>query len=419
LSETFILDQITGLIQRGHSVDIISETRSTDKIIHEDIRSFNLEGRVSYFKPLQIRKRLLIALKHITSLMISKPRRFMDLVRDTYLGILLDFTVPISLKLNMIWDNTKWALLYELLSRGKKYDIIHCHFGQNGLIGAYLKYWGISGKLITSFYGTDLTQYINKRPKSTYSFLFKMGDLFLPICSYFRDILVDLGCDSRKIKIQHIGVNLERFNPEAMKQRTNKGIRILSIGRLVEKKGASYSIKAISRIIQDCPDAHLSIVGDGPERKRLETLIKSLHVAGNVELLGARDRREIQALYANSDIFLLPSVTTSDGDQEGTPTVLMEAQAMQLPVVTTRHSGIPEVVHDGVSGLLVAEKDVDGIVHALNELIHSPERRAIMGAQGRAIVKSEFNNEKLIEELITTYARVLRGDTWRPSNAAK
>nr|MDO8117012.1 glycosyltransferase [Candidatus Sigynarchaeota archaeon] len=109
----------------------------------------------------------------------------------------------------------------------------------------------------------------------------------------------------------------------------------------------------------------------------------------------------------------------SDGDQEGTPTVLMEAQAMQLPVVTTRHSGIPEVVHDGVSGLLVAEKDVDGIVHALNELIHSPERRAIMGAQGRAIVKSEFNNEKLIEELITTYARVLRGDTWRPSNAAK
>ncbi|MEX2758100.1 MAG: glycosyltransferase [Candidatus Sigynarchaeota archaeon] len=408
LSETFILDQITGLIQRGHTVDIFSEIRPDDNIIHEDVRSFKLEARVCYFKPLQAYKKLLIAVKTIASVGIVMPRRFMKLVRGNYLGILFDFNVPVSLKLNMIWENTKWTLLYECIRRCKKYDIIHCHFGQNGIIGAYLKYWGIPGKLITSFYGTDLTQYIHKRPKSTYNFLFKMGDLFLPICNYFRDILVDLGCDPGKIKVHHIGVDPERFIPRELKERENKGTRLLSIGRLVEKKGASFAIKAIARIVQDCPDVRLSIVGDGPDRKRLESLVKYLRVEKHIYFLGPRDRREIQSLYADSDIFLLPSVTAPDGDKEGTPTVLMEAQAMQLPVVSTLHSGIPEVVHDGVSGLLIAEKDVEGIVHALKVLIHSPEKRAIMGVQGRAIVTSEFNNAKLIDELVAAYSRILR-----------
>lgn len=389
-------------------MNIIAEYRPDESIIHDSIKAHDILDKTTYFKPLKLHAKIFTIVKTIMKLALFKPFKLLRFMYDVYLKLLLDFHVPLSTRLSLLWDNSKWALLFDVMSRKKRFDIIHCHFGQNGIHGAYLKHWGIPGRLVITFYGTDLTQYVTNKPSSLYSFLFKKGDLFLPICQFFKDILIDLKCNPKKIEIHHIGIDLGFFCP-AGNLNSDQEPSILSVGRLVNKKGFFYSIKSIERLKQQYPAIKLSIIGDGPNRAYLEKLIRRLQLESNVEMLGARNKAQILEYLHHSNIFLLPSVTTIDGEKEGTPTVLMEAQAMKIPVVSTWHAGIPEVVEDGISGFLIKERDIQGIVLALKKLIANPDLRMKMGEAGRKIVSQNFNNEILVTRLISLYSKLLNG----------
>jgi colanic acid/amylovoran biosynthesis glycosyltransferase len=149
------------------------------------------------------------------------------------------------------------------------------------------------------------------------------------------------------------------------------------------------------------------VAGDGPLRARLEALGRERLPAGVVRFLGAQTQDAIVPLVQSADIFLAPSVTGADGDIEGIPVAIMEAMALGLPVVSTRHSGIPELVADGESGLLVDEHDVAGLSDALSALAVDPERRARMGAAGRAIIAAEYDVSVLTDRLVALYQDVL------------
>jgi colanic acid/amylovoran biosynthesis glycosyltransferase len=145
------------------------------------------------------------------------------------------------------------------------------------------------------------------------------------------------------------------------------------------------------------------VFGDGPLRGSLEALISELDLCDRVTLHGFATQPEVIRAIQRSHIFILPSVTASDGDEEGTPTAIIEAMASGLPVVSTQHSGIPEQVEDGVSGFLVPERDASALANALKELLQKPAGWSTMVSAARRRAEHSFDSRALARDLLTLY----------------
>jgi colanic acid/amylovoran biosynthesis glycosyltransferase len=401
LSETFILNQITGLIEQGIHVDVFARGPRKERIVHPDIQKYNLQKYTYYYgKKYQ-----------------KIPRSiFMRVLKIIYLSVkyLLNNPLPLwrSLFLFNYGNLTKRiSLLYTVeklkIVRLDHYDIIHCHFGDNGRFGITLKDLGLlKGKVITTFYGWDCSSYLEKKGRHIYRELFARGDLILCLSEEMKLRLIQLGCPQDKIKIHHLGIDTRKFNITYNRQLTNGKVRLITVGRLVEKKGIEYGIRAFSHLANQYPDLEYYIIGDGPMRQEIEQLIYELDLFMRVHMLGSKNQDDIIKLLMQSDIFIAPSITAKSGDMEGTPTVLMEAQALALPVLSTLHSGIPEVVLDGQSGYLVPEKDVEALTRKIEYMVKNPELRRKMGLVGRKQIDDQFNIYKLTNQLVEIYRDV-------------
>jgi colanic acid/amylovoran biosynthesis glycosyltransferase len=197
-----------------------------------------------------------------------------------------------------------------------------------------------------------------------------------------------------------------RLGPDQFRPRTldpGEAVTILTVARLVEKKGLEYGIRAVARLKAAHSSVRYRIAGDGELRPRLQSLIRELDLESEVTLLGSRTMAQVAELYRSSHLFLLPSVTAGDGDMEGQGLVLQEAQAAGLPVVSTRHNGIPEGVRDGETGFLVPERDPAALAERLSYLVEHPEVWPAMGRAGRALVEAEFDIEILNDRLVDIY----------------
>jgi colanic acid/amylovoran biosynthesis glycosyltransferase len=305
-------------------------------------------------------------------------------------------------------------LLYKVVPYiGRKpYDIIHCHFGPNGLLGVSLRELGaIKGKIVTAFHGYDMSIYVKQQGNDVYNNLFDKGDLFLPISERWENRLVELGCGENKILVHHMGIDCGKLSFNMSKSGNGKHVRILTIARLVEKKGVEYGIRAVTELSRKYNNIEYNIVGDGPLRDNYTCLIQESNMSDKINLLGSKVQQQVYNLIATSHIFLCPSVTSTDGDQEGIPVALMETMMAGLPIVSTRHSGIPELVQDGVSGFLVPERDVDALAEKLIYLIEHPEIWSEMGRAGRAFVEANYDINKLNDRLVEIYQELLRNET--------
>jgi colanic acid/amylovoran biosynthesis glycosyltransferase len=200
-----------------------------------------------------------------------------------------------------------------------------------------------------------------------------------------------------------MGVRIEEFPFRTCHLNRGEPVRVLTVGRLIEKKGLEYALRAMRLVIEREMNVCYEIIGDGPLKPTLERHIDELNLASIVTLWGARDIDFVRQRIADSHLFLLPSVTAADGDEEGVPVSLMEAQASGLPVLSTRHSGIPELVADGESGILVPERDAEALAAALVRLIENPEPWDRMGREGRKIVERRFNSTTLARDLVQLY----------------
>ena len=165
----------------------------------------------------------------------------------------------------------------------------------------------------------------------------------------------------------------------------------------------AYGIQAVASLLHKYPQVEYRIIGDGPLRPELSRLIQGANAGEQIKLLGWRTQEDIVKLMQEAHIFLAPSITSSTGDQEGIPVVLMEAMAQGLPVVSTWHSGIPELVQDGISGLLAPERDSDALAAKLDYLLTHHERWAPMGQAGRAYVQQFYDINLLNDQLVTLY----------------
>lgn len=188
-----------------------------------------------------------------------------------------------------------------------------------------------------------------------------------------------------KLLVVHCGIDLSQFEPVERAPRRGAPLRVLCVGRLVPEKGQSVLLDALARLRDAGTAVEVTLVADGPCRAALERQADELGVAGAVTFTGNVGQDEIADRYREADVFCLPSFA------EGVPTVLMEAMATGLPVVSTSIAGIPELVTDGESGLLVAPGRADLLADALRMLAHDPDRRSAMGRAGRATVQKEFD----------------------------
>ena len=286
---------------------------------------------------------------------------------------------------------------------GKKHDAVHCQFGNLGPDVLRLKQIGaISGKLVTSFRGNDLTGYLQTK-RICYRELFRKGDLFLPVSEVFRHRLIEKGCSPAKITVHRSGVDFTKFQYSLRRRAEGEPTKLISIGRFVEKKGLTYAVKAIARIVDSGYKVSYSLIGDGKLRPDLEHLIDQLGVGDHVRLLGCMPHSEVVLHLRNSHLLLAPSVTGTDGDQEGIPNVLKEAMAMGIPVISTLHGGIPELVENGKSGFLVPERDVEALANRLAYLIDHPERWSEMGSHGRKRIEKYYDINRLNDTLVELY----------------
>lgn len=401
LSETFILRALTGLIKRGHHVEIFASGPRAEDQVHLDVKRYNLLQRTRYFYPRMPKAQLqLLRLNHLVRHGYKKPAPTLR-------------TLAMFARHMHVYGKDAYTreVLYRAIPFLDKapYDIIHCHFGPKGMLGVLLRDLGIiQGKIITSFYGYDVSYYLRTRGERVYDELFQKGDLFTTISETMRQKLIALGCPAEKIVVQRTGIETNQLTPRTAAERTDNTIRLISVARLVEKKGVEYGIRAVAQVLQRMPHLHLryDIIGEGPLRPELEALIAAYGLADRVRLLGAKRMEEYQAAIRNADMLLSPGVTSSDGDMEGISVVLVEALACGVPVLSTHHSGTPELVRDGEFGLLTPERDPGALADAIMTLIEDPERRIGMGMAGRAYVLEHYDIEQINDRLVMLYRRL-------------
>jgi colanic acid/amylovoran biosynthesis glycosyltransferase len=401
VSETFILDQITGLMDLGCEVEIFASQPEAQCAVHPEVDAYGL---------MSLRR-----LPQMPESYAQRPGRAIRLAAADW----RDLGWPHARSLNFLRQGPRAAslrLFFETAAFAGRpaFDVIHCHFGPNGLRGLALRDIGaLHGKLITSFYGYDVSEFPRQRRGNPYTQLFAKGDLFLAISEDMRGKLIGLGCEAARILVHPLGVKPEIFSA-AHRAAAGSPVRITTIGRMAPKKGIEYGLQAVAALVRDELRVQYDIIGDGPLRPKIERMVEDLALGSVVRLAGWKARPDIVSALGETDILLAPSVTAESGDQEGTPVVIMEALASGVPVVSTLHAGIPEVVQDRVSGFLAPERDAGQLASALARLVRSPELRTCMGAQGRLDIAERHDIGKLNERLLGIYRGITAQTGLRP-----
>lgn len=393
-SQNFILGQITGLIDRGCEVDIFAHSRGSSANIHPDVERYGLLERTQYWAP--TRSRLQRAARYARGVAREGWRHPLPLLRT----------------LNPRWGRSAigLTLLYAetpRLHRGD-YDIIHNHFGNGAELPVLLRdCTPIRSKIVTTFYGHDVTRYPKLRGRGCYAELFERGDWFLALSRSMQERLIELGCPEQRLSVHHLAVCCDQIEYKPRTVEPGETIRLVCVARLVEKKGLIYAIRALAQLREQKLDAELHILGEGPERPHLEQLVAELELGDRVAMRGQVSPPDVIREIERCHIFIQPSVTARDGDEEGTPTAILEAMASGMPVVATHHSGIAEQIEDGVSGFLVPERDSVSLAERLGELVRRPERWPRFEMNGRRRVETEFDGSTQNAALLDLYHRLL------------
>ncbi|MGH1351820.1 MAG: glycosyltransferase [Methyloligellaceae bacterium] len=273
-------------------------------------------------------------------------------------------------------------------------DILVAHFGPNVLLGSHVKKeiqekLNLNIPLVGVFHGYDLSKYLQKHGKQVYHQYEACIDLFITISDYWKKLLLNIGIEEKRIKTIRLGV--KEIDNEIPQPKNKRLTRILSIGRMVEKKGFDDLITAFSLIKQKDDNAILEIVGDGPELSRHIALAMSLKLKDSIVFSGALSHSEVMNKMCRTDLFVLASKTADNGDMEGIPVVLMEAMACGIPVISTSHSGIPELIENEVTGLLVTENSPTELAQAISKLVNNQNFAYNLACNAKVTIRKRYN----------------------------
>jgi glycosyltransferase involved in cell wall biosynthesis len=284
-------------------------------------------------------------------------------------------------------------------------QLIHAHFANEGMqVSRIARRLGLP--LVVTLHGYDVTSEPQKAGIAGVVYRAKLRRLFseaaalVAVSEHIACRAIDLGADPAKVVVARIGVPIPAAEPQPGIERA-----ILAVGRLTEKKGFEYLIRAAAQYRRELRGVPVTIVGDGPLRPELTKLAAEL--GADIQFLGAQPPQIVRDLMSRRPVVCIPSVKAANGDEEGLPTVVMEAMALGCPVVATAHSGLVEAVVDGSTGVLVAERDVDALGAALARLVSDATVSEQFGDAGRTRAKAEFDILTQTRELEGIYDRAV------------
>src|SRR5436190_5243793 len=286
-------------------------------------------------------------------------------------------------------------------------DLMHIYFGHTGVhLLPFIEPW--HKPCVVSFHGADVAHKpeIKDYPGKLRR-LFNAVPLVFARSQSLTDRLIQLGCPPEKLRINRTGIPMNEF-PFVRREPPRDGKwKIVQACRLIPKKGVATSLRAFAILKKDYPNAEFIIAGKGPLQPELEMLAAGLGIFKDVHFVGFLSQPELLELYASSHLFLHPSETSPNQDQEGVPNSVLEAMATGLPVAATRHGGIPEAVEHGRTGLLVPEEDQIALANPMQKIIDSPGIFKQMGLRARAAVIDRFEQEAQIDQLESFYEEAI------------
>lgn len=282
-------------------------------------------------------------------------------------------------------------------------SVLHVYFGHIGV--HLLPLLEISPvPVIVSFHGADAqlnTQgaYYADRARR----VLERAKLVFARSESLLERLAEFGCNPRKLRLHRTGLPLDEIEFHPRTPPPQGAWRFVQACRLIEKKGLSVTLRAFASFVRQNPAAHLTIAGDGPLLERLQTEARALGIAQQVNFAGFLSQEKLRELFVRSHIFLHPSETGADGNQEGVPNSMLEAMAIGLPIFATCHGGIPEAIEHGVSGVLVAEGDAKNLARALLHYGEHPEMLDALALLGRKSVEEKFEQRAQARRLEDYY----------------
>jgi len=369
ISETFVLSQILALISSGHHVEILADNRPVKSAASE---------------------------------------LHQGLAKATYIQ-------PTSGWMNRTYSHLPWRMRQQRVRAAERklvrsMDVIICNFGWFGAqVARHCEDIRDGARILTIFHGDDMSRVFRDGGDAIYDHLFEHGDVFLPISDLWRKRLLDLGAAADRIAILRMGIDATSIPFKPRSPSKDQPYRFISVCRLVEKKGTEFTLRALALLRKNRPDLlwHLDIIGDGPLRNSLETLSGELGIDESVRFHGELPNEVVLENLQGADCFVLPSVVAKDGDMEGIPVALMEAMASGLPVISSTHSGIPELIEHEVNGLLAPERDEQALSQLLARMIEDEEGRQAWTNAARKTVEARFD----LGQLNTRLEKICRAAT--------
>ncbi len=382
LSETFIVNQIIALQKSGHLVHIYSLHKATAQAVHQNIKDARVPAVTFYFDDLPLtRKGKIISL-------IGKSVR--NLFSKNNHSLFKTF-----------FKNTSSLSVYNFIPFIDKpaYDVLHAHFGVSGNFVTELRKLGIfkQAKFITTFHGYDLIV-----EPGFYKELFKACNVFTVNSGYTKQKLTALGCQPEKINLLPAGLDTAAFKKK-IRQRNNKIINLLFVGRLIPLKGPHLFIEICRRLKQDNLIRFKGIIaGDGEMYNELQAMIINEDLSSYIDMAGDKTQNELIELMDNADIFILPGIIY-ENRAEAQGLVIQEAQAMELPALISDVGGMREGIIDGETGYVIKESDISSFADKIVFLSNDPELRKRIGSAGRQFVERNYDSKVLNKKLLSIY----------------
>jgi colanic acid/amylovoran biosynthesis glycosyltransferase len=394
LTETFILREMLELRKLGVEVYIFSMLPPLPTPVHQQVQE--MMPYVHYSPFLLSRQLILAQFYFLFRSPIKYIRALCRAIWQTYRERL------VLLRALMIFPK---SVYFARQMQDLKIDHIHSHF-----------VWinGIAARVASDLIGVTFSLHphafgLFMRDQESVRRQLELADGVISVSEYHRQYIANL-CPRwppEDIRIVHYGLDPTEFTPAPVPAEDDT-VRIISVGSLFEKKGHEYLIDACAQLAEKGYAFRCSIVGSGPLQSALQAHIDRYHLQDRISLLGAKTQTEVQDIYRHSDLFVLACVVAQSGDRDGMPNVLLEVMAMQIPVVTTPVTGIPELVHDGETGLLVPERDANALARAIERLINDKMLRHKLGQQGRQAVLAGFDIHQTAAQLVPAFEMFMR-----------